>query len=186
VLCIRRTIAEGRSAGLASGLGAAVADAVYGCIAAFGLTVVSDALVAQQNLIRLIGGAFMLWLGVRTFLARPAEQAAQAQGRGLLGAFGSTFVLTLTNPMTILSFVAIFAAVGLGAAAASHGSAAIMVLGVLLGSASWWFLLSAAVSLFRDRFDAGGLRWVNRISGAVICTFGVLAVASLMAPRGER
>ena len=178
VLCIRRTLADGRAAGLATGLGAATADAVYGCIAALGLTAVTGALTGAQSWIRVIGGAFLLVLGARSFLAHAESRAAEAKGIGLLGAYASTFLLTLTNPMTILSFLAVFAALGLGATRGGPMAAAVLVLGVLLGSTLWWFFLSFGVSLFRDRVDARGLRWVNRISGAVIVGFGILAIAS--------
>jgi threonine/homoserine/homoserine lactone efflux protein len=180
VLCIRRTLAEGRVSGLVSGLGAATADALYGAVAALGLTFVTEFLVGGQAWLRLIGGAFLLFLGVRTFLARPAERAAPAARSGLPGAYASTFFLTLTNPTTILSFAAIFA--GLGVAGAASGdvlSAMLLVLGVFLGSAAWWFVLSGATSLFRTRLSVRGLRWVNRISGTVIAAFGVLAVSGL-------
>jgi threonine/homoserine/homoserine lactone efflux protein len=180
VLCIRRTLAEGRVSGLVSGLGAATADALYGAVAALGLTFVTEFLVGGQAWLRLVGGAFLLFLGVRTFLARPAERAAPAARSGLPGAYASTFFLTLTNPTTILSFAAIFA--GLGVAGAASGdvlSAMLLVLGVFLGSAAWWFVLSGATSLFRTRLSVRGLRWVNRISGTVIAAFGVLAVSGL-------
>ena len=180
VLCIRRTLAEGRVSGLVSGLGAATADAVYGAVAALGLTFVAEFLMGGQAWLRLVGGAFLLFLGVRTFLARPAERAAPAARSGLPGAYASTFFLTLTNPTTILSFAAIFA--GLGVAGAASGdvlSAMLLVLGVFLGSAAWWFVLSGATSLFRTRLSVRGLRWVNRISGTLIAAFGVLAVSGL-------
>lgn len=178
VLCIRRTLAEGRAAGLLTGLGAATADALYGAIAAFGLSVVTSFLVGQQGWIRWIGGAFLVWLGIRTFLARNAERAAEARGKGLGGAFLSTFVLTLTNPMTILSFVAVFAGFGLGVQARGIASATTLVAGVFLGSAAWWLLLSGLVSLMRERVSARALAWVNRVSGVVITAFGVLALWS--------
>lgn len=207
VLCIRRTLADGRASGLLTGLGAATADAVYGAIAALGLTALTDALVGGQMWIRLIGGAFLLYLGVRTFLAKPSKPATdvmregeRSEGAGgrsgggvperhggggsgrmrLAGAFASTFVLTLTNPMTILSFVAVFAALGLGTTHPDPLPAASLVLGVFVGSALWWLTLSGAVSLFRSRFDERGLAWVNRISGAVIAAFGLAAVGSLL------
>jgi threonine/homoserine/homoserine lactone efflux protein len=182
VLCIRRTLTEGRASGLLSGLGAAAADAVYGAIAALGLTAITAVLVGQQRWIRLLGGAFLLWLGVTTFRSRPAEGPAGAgetvRGARLAGAFATTFGLTLTNPMTILSFVAVFAGLGLGAGAGSPARALLMVLGVFLGSAAWWLLLSAGVDRLRDRFDERALAWVNRLSGAVITAFGVVAVVS--------
>ena len=102
----------------------------------------------------------------------------------MLGAFASTFALTLTNPMTILSFVAVFAGLGLGAGAGSPLRALLMVLGVFLGSAAWWLLLSAAVDRLRSRFDQRSLVWVNRISGAVITAFGIFAVASVVRGTG--
>jgi threonine/homoserine/homoserine lactone efflux protein len=177
VLCIRRTLAEGRAAGLVSGLGAATADAIYGCIAGFGLTLISSLLVSQQAWLRLVGGLFLCYLGVRTLLARPAQNAAAAPGRGLASNYASTFFLTLTNPMTILSFAAIFAGMGLGQARGGYGAAALLVLGVFLGSAAWWLLLSGGVGALRARFPATGLVWVNRISGVIIVGFGCVALA---------
>jgi threonine/homoserine/homoserine lactone efflux protein len=176
VLCIRRTLAEGRIAGLMTGLGAATADAVYGCIAAFGLTFVSSFLISQQTWLRLIGGVFLCFLGIRTFLAKPAAQAAEAEGAGLGSTYASTFFLTLTNPMTILAFAAIFAGLGLSSAGGDYLSAILLVLGVFLGSALWWLLLSGGIGLFRDRFRVSGLIWVDRISGAIIIGFGLLAL----------
>jgi threonine/homoserine/homoserine lactone efflux protein len=178
VLCIRRTLADGRLMGLATGLGAATADAIYGCMAAFGLTALTDRLVGAGMWIRLIGGAFLLYLGVRTLLAKPGDRAAAASGSGLAGAYLSTFVLTLTNPMTILSFLAVFAALGLCSTHPEPLAAVSLVLGVFLGSALWWLGLSGAVSMLRSRFDTRELRWVNLASGVVIVAFGVIAIAS--------
>ena len=178
VLCIRRTLTDGRATGLVSGLGAASADALYGCIAGFGLTLLSDFLVSQQFWLRLVGGLFLFYLGIKTLLARPAQESASAQGTGLLGAYTSTLFLTLTNPMTILSFAAIFAGLGVASTDGDYASAALLVLGVFLGSALWWLLLSGGVSLFRARFNLSALTWVNRLSGAVILAFGVAAFAS--------
>ena len=179
VLCIRRTLAEGRASGLVSGLGAATADAIYGCIAGFGLTFISSVLIRQQVWLRLIGGGFLCYLGLKTFLARPAEQAASAEGKGLVGEYASTFFLTLTNPMTILSFVAIYAGLGVASASGDHVSAGVLVLGVFIGSALWWLILSGGVSVFQAKFSPRGLRWVNRVSGVIITGFGLLALLSL-------
>jgi threonine/homoserine/homoserine lactone efflux protein len=180
VLCIRRTLAEGRASGLVSGLGAATADAIYGCIAGFGLTFISRMLIDQQMWLRIIGGAFLIYLGVKTFLSKPAEQSASAVGNGLVGAYASTFFLTLTNPMTILSFAAIFAGIGVANADENYSSAGVLVLGVFIGSAIWWLLLSGLVGVFRAKFNTRGMQWVNRISGIIIFGFGLLAFSSLI------
>ena len=180
VLCIRRTLAQGRAAGLVSGLGAATADALYGCVAGFGLTFISNFLVSQQFWLRLIGGAFLCFLGLKTLLAKPAQQAAPARGTGLAGAYASTFFLTLTNPMTVLSFAAIFAGLGLASTTAGYGPAAVLVLGVFTGSALWWLILSGGVGVFRDKVHPHGLHWINRISGAVLTGFGLFALLSVL------
>lgn len=180
VLCIRRTLTEGRASGLASGLGAATADALYGCLAGFGLTAISNFLTAQQVWFYAIGGMFLCYLGLKTFLSRPAEQAASAKKNGIVGAYASTFLLTLTNPMTILSFAAIFAGLGLGSVSRDYASASLLVSGIFIGSGLWWFVLSIIVSLFQTKLSYRGLRWVNRISGMVITGFGLIAILSLI------
>jgi threonine/homoserine/homoserine lactone efflux protein len=176
LLCIQRTLNQGQLVGLASGLGAATADAFYGAVAAFGLTMVSAFLIDQQFWLALVGGLFLCYLGVRTLRASPPEQAAGSEARGIGGAYFSTFVLTITNPLTILSFVAIFAGAGLAAAAGGSLAAAWLVLGVFLGSAAWWFLLSGGVALLRTHIDTGVLLWINRAAGAILLIFGALAV----------
>lgn len=179
VLCIRRTLANGRASGLVSGLGAASADAIYGSVAAFGLTVISSFLVERQAVLRLVGGLFLLYLGVRTLLARPAAETAVIASTSLGSDYATTFFLTLTNPMTILSFAAVFAGLGL-TAGAGYGSALLLVLGVFLGSALWWLLLVTIVSLVRHRLTPTSLRWVNIASGVIIAAFGLIALGSLL------
>jgi threonine/homoserine/homoserine lactone efflux protein len=186
VLCIRRSLAEGRLAGLVSGLGAATADAVYGSIAGFGLTVVTAFLIDQTISLRIIGGAFLLYLGVKTFFAQPVrfdEDPSYSMRKSTLRRdYLSTFFLTLTNPLTILSFAAIFAGLGIGMdESSSYLSAGVLVLGVFLGSAFWWLLLSWIASLFRNKLNSTTLTWVNRLSGGIIFIFGILAFASLYA-----
>jgi threonine/homoserine/homoserine lactone efflux protein len=181
ILCIRRTLADGRAIGFAAGLGAATADALYGAVAAFGLTLVSGALVGQRTWLQAVGGMFLCYLGARTWMAAPAAAAdASRRGNGLLSAWASTFALTLTNPTTILSFVAIFAGLGLGAGVGGYRPAALMVLGVLLGSAFWWLLLSVGVGFFRSALTQAGQRWVNRLAAAVITAFGIGALLGLL------
>jgi threonine/homoserine/homoserine lactone efflux protein len=176
VLCIRRSLADGPQIGLATGLGAATADAAYGCVAGFGLTAISSFFVSQKFWLGFLGGLFLCYLGIRTFISRPAEQAAEVRRVGLLSAYLSTLFLTLTNPMTILSFAAVFAGLGLGASP-DYFTASFLVTGVFLGSAFWWLLLSTCVGLFRSRINSGGMAAINRASGIVIFGFGLYALS---------
>ncbi len=177
LLCIQRSISGGWLLGLISGLGAASADAIYGIIAAFGVTAVSSLLVEQQFWFRLIGGAFLCYLGVRTFLSKPAEQSASAaKSAQPLRAYGSILFLTLTNPITILAFAAIFAGVGFGSASGSYASAALMVFGVFSGSMLWWTLLSGTIGLLHGKLRPQHLVWINRLSGVVLVGFGIVAI----------
>jgi threonine/homoserine/homoserine lactone efflux protein len=180
VLCIRRTLTAGHLSGLCSGLGAATADAIYGVIAGFGLTFISGILIDQAIWFRLVGGAFLCYLGYTTFLAKPAEKAADAKDYGLLGAYVSTVFLTLTNPATILSFAAVFAGLGLASAGGNYLAASVLVVGVFTGSALWWLLLSGGVSLLRSKFSFSGLQWLNKISGSILLIFGLTALVSGM------
>jgi threonine/homoserine/homoserine lactone efflux protein len=178
ILCIRRSLSMGRMAGLLTGLGAATADGFYGCVAAFGLTVLSDLLVSQSFWLRLMGGLFLCYLGVKTFLAKPAEDAAAPEHRGTsLSLYISTVFLTLTNPLTILMFAGVFAGSGL-AIAGDYGAATLLVAGVFLGSTLWWFLLSFGASLFRAKITGSNLRLLNQISGLILLVFGVIALHS--------
>ena len=179
LLCIQRTLLDGRIYGLATGLGAATADALYGLVAAFGLTFIASFFLEQQLWIALLGGLYLCFLGQRIFRAAPESLAAQSDRGGLLQAYGSTFLLTLTNPITILSFVAIFAGLGLVQGDDDYVAAAILVLGVFCGSAAWWLLLSGGVSLIRDRVNAKTMIYVNRLSGVIILAFGIYTLARL-------
>lgn len=180
VLTIRRTLNEGRAAGFYTGLGAATADAVYGSVGGFGITLVANYLISQRVWLGLLGGIFLCCLGIRTFLSVPPDQASDLKSEGLLGNYLSTFFLTLTNPMTILSFTAAFTGLGLINQSGSYQSAGLLVAGVFLGSALWWFILSGGVNLLRDRFNQVGLKWVNRVSGVIISVFGLIALYSLL------
>jgi threonine/homoserine/homoserine lactone efflux protein len=183
VLCIRRTLASGFLNGLLSGLGAATADAAYASIAAFGVTAVATTLVHQRTWLRLVGGAFLVYLGVRTVRSAPARTSAGENGTrplGLLTAYVSTLALTLSNPTTVLSFVGLFAGLGLGAvddALAGVG----LVLGVFVCSAAWWLLLAGLVSRLRARLTPSIFRAINVASGLLILAFGAQALASLRA-----
>jgi threonine/homoserine/homoserine lactone efflux protein len=174
LLTIRRTIAHGRVYGVVSGIGVALADASYGGIAAFGLTAVTGILVGGRVVLGVLGGVFLVWLAIRTIRARPAAAAETDDRPGLAGAFLSIYALTMTNPMTILSFAGIFAGVGL--AGGSAVDAALLTLGVFLGSSLWWVGLTAVVARLRGRVTPRVLLWINRLSGTVLFVFGVYAI----------
>ncbi|MGD1859283.1 MAG: LysE family translocator [Leptolyngbyaceae cyanobacterium] len=192
ILCIRRTLVGGQWIGLVSGLGAATADGLYGCIAGFGLTAIADFLTDQSLWLRIVGGLFLCYLGITTFLSKPVEELAAGEPiiasadtktdshtrdlpRSLLSAYGSTLALTVTNPATIFSFAAFFAGLGVVEAGQSFAASGALVLGVFTGSALWWLFLSSIVSLLRTRFTAAVRRWLNRLSGLVLLAFGIAA-----------
>ena len=181
LLCIKRTLAEGRTVGFVSGLGVATADATYGAIAAFGLTAITDQLVAWRQPLAIVGGLFLLWIAWRTIRSVPGEAATDPNaggrdGRGLAGAYLSTLGLTMTNPMTILSFAALF--VGLGVTADDVAGATLLTLGVFLGSGSWWVVLVTVVGALRTRITPTWLRRVNIASGLIIGAFALVAISS--------
>jgi len=179
VLCIRKTLAEGPWRGLVTGLGAATVDSLFAGIAAFGLTLVSDVITRQHFWLSLVGGALLLFLGIRTFRAKRKDPIVPFEGKGVFGSYVSSFVLALTNPVTIFAFVAVFAAFGLGHTL-SVWSASILVLGVLLGSSAWFLTLGFVAKLFRKKLDSEGLRWVNRVAGILLMLSGVAAFVSMV------
>ncbi len=175
VMCVRRTIMHGRLVGLVSGLGAATADTVFGAIAAFGLSFVYELMMTERIWIGLGGGALLLVMGVRTLLTEPPSPSEAADPPNLLGDFTSTLFLTLTNPVTIVSFLAAFTALGV---ATEPGEAIglddwVLLLGVFLGATTWWLFVTEAVALFHGRIPLAILRWTNRVAGAVILAFAV-------------
>ncbi len=176
VLCIRRTLTDGERIGLAIGLGAAIADTAYGAIAAFGLTIISNFLVDEKLWLALLGGLFLCYLGIQTFISKPAAQPPKVRVGGLFSACLSTLFLTLANPLTILFFVAVFAGFGLGRSR-DYFSASTLVAGVFLGSALWWLLLSSCVSLFRSRITERWMRSINQLSGGVILAIGLYSLS---------
>ncbi len=177
VLVMRRTLAAGPRVGFVSGLGAATADAGYGCVAVLGLSAATRLLVSHADWLRLSGGVFLLWFGIRTLVARPQSGGrAEDTAGGLWPAYGSTLLLTVTNPMTILSFAAAFAGLGLAGAAAGPGAGLPLVAAVFLGSLLWWALLSGAVGLLRGTIGVGTLRAVNWAAGLLLTGFGLAAV----------
>lgn len=181
VLYVRRALSNGWQSGMATALGAASADAIYAAMAAFGLSVLSQLLVSLQTPVRLAGGLFLLYLGIRIFRTHPASQAAQAVSGSLGRDYFSTLVLTLTNPMTILIFAGVFTGAGLATFSAGSQSCPLaLVVGVSLGSLLWASSLVTVAALFRARFTPRAMLWVNRISGAVIILFAVSTLRGLI------
>lgn len=181
VLCFRRTLAQGALAGFISGMGIAVADGLYGAVAAFGLTAISGFLLGQSFWLGLIGGLFLTYLGISTLLTKPVklEEEKNPARTNLIQAFLSTLGLTLANPPTILAFAAIFAGLGL-ASGNDYGAASLVVLGVFLGSASWWVVLAAGAGWLRSRVGPGLVRGINIVSGLSILGFAVWQLAQLL------
>ena len=188
ILCIRRTLAHGMASGLATGTGAAFADAFYGAVAAFGLTVISDFLINYKTPMQFLGGVFLVYLGVKTFLQKPRENSGKDEEKGrrsvrqLAAELGSTFLLTVANPATIISFVGFFTGLGLlsGAAPPAYSDSALMVAGVFIGSFAWWCILSGGIAAVRHGLGPKAIRVANLLSAAIIGGFGVLALVSLI------
>ncbi len=183
LLCSRRTLTHGRMTGFLSGMGASTADVLYGFIAAFGLTFISDFLHSNQFWIRLAGGALLCFLGIKTYIEKPEGKAYLPElneKKRMAVIYTSTFLLTLTNPMTIFSLAAVFAGFGISGTRGSVLSAGVLILGVFLGSMLWWLFLVGLFSLFKRRFKKRELRWINRIAGVIITASGLFALASLL------
>jgi threonine/homoserine/homoserine lactone efflux protein len=182
LLVIRRTLTEGGRSGFVSGLGVATADATYGAIAAFGIGAIAGTLASARQAVGLVGGIILLWLAWRTVRIPPGEAApATARRGGLAGAYLSILALTMAHPMTILSFGALFA--GLGLASGDPGDAALIVIGVLLGSATWWLVLTTVVGRLRARVTP---RWIHRINVASGLVIGIFAIVSIATAVGVR
>lgn len=179
ILCIRKTLTEGRLRGMVIGLGAATADLFYASVAAFGLTFISDTLVSQRFWIRLVGGALLLFLGIRIFRALPKDPKIRINNGGVVRSYLTTVFLTLTNPLTIFAFLAVFAALGLGSELKNF-SATILVAGVFIGSCLWFLILSSGTILFKNKLDLDGLRWVNKIAGILIIISSLIVFGSLL------
>jgi threonine/homoserine/homoserine lactone efflux protein len=179
ILCLRKAIFEGRLAGIVSGLGAATADAFFGVIAAFGLTFISQLLLGYENLLQAAGGCYLLYVGADALLTAPRDApVGQSARETLVRDFASTFVLTLTNPITILVFLAVFAALGLSGANATLLRAGILVSGVWAGSFAWWLALSLGIGMFRRSIGPRQLAWISRGSGIILFASGAALLAA--------
>lgn len=180
ILCIRRSLSTGWWSGLMTGFGAAAADACYGCVAGFGVTFITDLLMGQKKIITLTGGAFLLIIGIRILFSTPDVSGGSPKIKRLASAFFTSFFLTLSNPMTIISFAAVFAGLGLARSGGNAFSAIFLVTGVFTGSLLWWLILSTSTWMIQDKINAKQLTWINRLSGVILFTLGGMAVTGLL------
>jgi threonine/homoserine/homoserine lactone efflux protein len=178
ILCIRRTLAHGNKRGIIVGLSAASADMIYGIVAAFGVTLISNFISQQQQWIRFAGGILMLILGYRTFFSHPASDTVSNGKNGQTRTFISTFFLTLTNPMTLFAFAAIFAGIGLDRTIGIHGYSIFLVAGIFIGSFGWFILLTSLVHFFRETITTNGLLIINKVAGSLLVLFSAVAIWS--------
>ncbi|EWY41331.1 lysine transporter LysE [Skermanella stibiiresistens SB22] len=178
LLCIRRTLQGGVRMGFVTGLGAAVADGMFGAVAAFGVQFVTEWLTGHQTTFKLVGGAVMLAIAIRDFTSPPHPREINRDIRTVLGGFAVGLGLTLTNPITIFGFVAIFAGLGLGGDLTSDYEAGVLVLGVFLGSVLWFLTLCAGVALLRHKISDRIFKRINQGAAVLLAGFGVYAVAS--------
>jgi len=175
LLCVMRTLTDGKLAGVASVLGASVMDAIYCAIAGLGVSYVSNLLNKEGTFLRLAGGMILIAMGIKIFFTHPSEKAPEAKGHGLLASFGSSFLIMATNPLAIVVFTATFSALGIGGWQNAHISTGFLVAGVFVGSALWAPILVAGVSLFNPQLTLHELRLANRIAGVILCGFGIVA-----------
>ena len=180
VVSIERTLRHGLVAGFAVGLGAALADTILGAVAGFGLTFLADMITENGDPIRLVGGIILIVMGAVLILSRQSTRRRPITAADLAHAFLSAFVITITNPITIFAFLAIFAGLGFTESLTTLGHAALFVGGVFLGAALWWLSLSVMVSRFRDRVSERTLATIKGASGYLILGFGVYALATVV------
>jgi threonine/homoserine/homoserine lactone efflux protein len=173
VMVASRTLVKNRFSGFLSGLGAATADAFYGAIAGFSISFIIDFLKREEFWIRVFGGILLVGIGI-VYFRKPAP-ALQRRGGESSGHsdYVSAFLLTLTNPTTVLSFVAVLAAMGMGEQRAWWLNF-LLVGGIFCGSMLWWIILVAIVNRLRDRFNEGAICWMNRVAGVAIGGFGIV------------
>jgi threonine/homoserine/homoserine lactone efflux protein len=179
LLCISRALGLGPTYGLFSGLGVATADALAAGIAALGITLVSGFLSEHQIILRLVGGAFLCYLGWKIYRTEPVAQAPIKNINGLVGAYATTLFLTISNPVTILSFIAIYAGWHVPSLDGHLVAAATLALGVFTGSALWWVALFICLKAFHEKVNLRFLFWVHRVSGAIIAVCGIIVLFSL-------
>jgi len=185
VLCIQRTLNKGFKSGLVSGIGAASADIIYAIIAGFSITYISDFLIEYQTYIRIIGGTFLILVGVRIALSNPAKQIRKLRikGNNFYKDYITSFLITVSNPITILAFGAFFAAFNMISKNGGDFPIVIMIITVFSGSLLWWLSLIGIVTIFKKRIRLRNLLWINRITGILIVLFAIFVIVSAFLPK---
>jgi threonine/homoserine/homoserine lactone efflux protein len=182
VLCIQRTLNKGKISGFVSGLGAAAADGFYAIIAGFGISIIIDTLIEYQIFFRIVGGLILLIMGIKLLRTNPGIQLRnqlKKKRKGLFGDFISIFALTVSNPITVFVFAAVFAGFGIVGTESKASSVLILILGVLIGASLWWFSVASIVSIFRQKIRLRKMLIINRIAGVLVIIFGLFVVATL-------
>jgi threonine/homoserine/homoserine lactone efflux protein len=176
IMCVRRTIVHGRLAGLVTGSGAALADTILGAIAIFGLAFLEQFLLHERLWLALGGSVFLVIMGIRSLLKSPPKLVSGRDPTSLIGDFTSSFALTLSNPITILSFLGIFAAFGVHPDEEIGADDWATMLGVMSGAFTWWLTVISLAGMFHGRFTVSGLIWANRITGVVMLVFAAIVM----------
>lgn len=174
--CIRQTLHYGRLSGLASGLGAATADSIYATLSALSMTYISNFLTTDRIWIHVFGGVFLLVFATILFFAKPKEKPEKVTHTTLLSDYVSTLVFTLANPLTIIAFIAIFAALNISQ---YEGSIPFLVVGVFFGASFWWLILTEGLTYFHKGFSRKTMILINRIAGIFFYAFGIGALLSI-------
>jgi threonine/homoserine/homoserine lactone efflux protein len=185
-LCIRRSVGVGAVAGYLTGVGAALGDAVFGAVAAFGLNFVQQFVASHEAWLRGIGGVVLTVMGWTTMRHRTrsvGDPVSHDRDHNVATHFhfaSSSFFITVFNPLTVMAFGAAFAGRNLAGVASSLVDASVLVAGVFVGALTWWAILCTAAVSLRHHFTRTGMLWLNRISGAIILAFGAVALVSLL------
>lgn len=184
VLCIQRTLNKGYASGVVSGIGASTADIIYAIIAGFSITFISDFLIEQQNIIRIIGGIFLTFIGIKIYFSNPIKQirAQRTQGNKFFSDFITSFLITISNPITILAFGLIFSSFNMIESNENSTNISILIASVFAGALIWWLLLITIISLFKSKIRLRNLFWINKVTGVLIVIFALLVIISVFFP----
>lgn len=180
LLCVKNSLNRGMIYGLMSGLGAACADTIFGAVGGFGISAIGLFFTKYHLILEFLGAIFLFYLGASTFSEKIVDYTHTYSNESHWRTFFSTFLLTLTNPMTVLSFAGVYAGLGVGSLSDDLLTPLVITLGVFIGSALWWLILSIGSSCFREKMNDSAKKWLNRISGSIIFGFGLFALTAAL------